>query len=253
VTGEPEQETERPVGSRLPETALDWSQLADDTVFIIGAGHFGSRAARIIRGRSEAPVFVVDPEEQALSAVKDIRVEAISADGIEFLVAHLPEMKAANTIVPALPLHLAYEWLIRFLPANMNIQKLTVPETTPPLPHAAPASEGSTLVSYADFRCPDDCPEPVYCTVTGEKREKPLFALLRDQAIPPFQIHIVRSHQLAPGLGGYKVDDLKEIAEEVLKRKKRMWILGTACKCHGILTAFKLNDLTQRTQGHREY
>jgi hypothetical protein len=224
---------------------IDLSQIDEDAVFIIGAGHFGARAARIIRQRSHAPVFVVDPDEKGLSSLGDLRVEKIHGDGIQFLLDKFHCMKDANTIVPALPVHLAYEWLIRFLPGDMKTRKVPVPETSPPLPHACPASEGSTLVSYADFLCPDDCPEPVCCTITGEKREQPLYALLRSLRLPPFQVHIVRSHQLAPGLGGYKVGDLRETAEMVLKDGARMWILGTACKCHGILTAFELNNLTQ--------
>jgi len=38
-----------------------------------------------------------------------------------------------------------------------------------------------------------------------------------------------------------KVEDLKNAAEKVSTNKTRMWILGTACKCHGILTAFEVN------------
>ncbi len=224
---------------------IDLDQIDEDAVFIIGAGHFGARAARIIRQRSDVPVFVVDPDEKGLSSLGDLRVKRIQGDGIQFLLDNFHYLKDANTIVPALPVHLAYEWLIRHLPEDMKTRKVPVPETNPPLPHAYPAGEGSTLVSYADFLCPDDCPEPVYCTVTGEKREHPLYALLRNLQLPPFQVHIIRSHQLAPGLGGYKAGDLRETAERVMKKGVRMWILGTSCKCHGILTAFELNNLTQ--------
>jgi hypothetical protein len=224
---------------------IDLSQIDEDAVFIIGAGHFGARAARIIRQRSNAPVVVVDPNEKGLSSLGDLRVEKIQDDGIRFLLDNFHYLTDANTIVPALPIHLAYEWLIQYLPKGMKAKKVPVPETNPPLPHACPASEGSTLVSYADFLCPDDCPEPVYCTVTGEKRDQPLYALLRNLHLPLSRVHIVRSHQLAPGLGGYKAGDLRETAEKVMTEGATMWILGTSCKCHGILTAFELNILTQ--------
>ena len=228
---------------------IDLSQIDEDAVFIIGAGHFGARAARIIRQRSSAPVMVVDPNENGLSSLGDLRVEKIQGDGIQFLIDNFHYLTDATTIVPALPIHLAYEWLIRSLPGGMTAKKVPVPETNPPLPHAYPASEGSTLVSYADFLCPDDCPEPAYCTVTGEKRDQPLYALLRNLRLPPFRVHIVRSHQLAPGLGGYKAGDLRETAERVMTEGATTWILGTSCKCHGILTAFELSILTQ---GHKE-
>jgi len=219
----------------------DLSRITEDTVFIIGAGHFGARAARIVCQQSNSPVFVVDPDEIGLANLKDLRVKKILGDGIQFLIKNFHYLKQVNTIVPALPIHLAYEWLKGFLPGDMKIKKLHVPETNPPLPHAWPASDGSTLVSYADFLCPDDCPEPVHCTITGEKREQPLYALLRNLHLPPFNLHIIRSHQLAPGLGGYKVEDLEETAKIVLGNKPGRWILGTACKCHGILTAFEIS------------
>jgi len=219
----------------------DLSGITEDAVFIIGAGHFGARAARIICQWSDSPLFVVDPDEKSLSDLNDLRIEKVLGDGIQFLIDNFHYLKQTNTIVPALPVHLAYEWLKGFLPGDMKIKKLPVPETEPPLPNAWPASEGSMLVSYADFLCPDDCPEPVNCTVTGEKREQPLYSLLRNLNLHPFDIHIIQSRQLAPGLGGYKVEDLKIMAEKVSTNKTRMWILGTACKCHGILTAFEVN------------
>lgn len=229
----------------------DLDQIDEDAVFIIGAGHFGARAARIISQRSDAPVFVVDLKEKGLSDLKDFRVERIQGDGIQFLLDNFHRMNDGTTIVPALPLHLAYEWLVQFLSGGLEARKLPVPETSPPLPHACPASEGSTLVSYADFLCPDDCPEPAHCTVTGKRREQPMYALLRNLELPPFRVHVIRSHQLAPGLGGYRAEALKETAEMVLNHGAGMWILGTACKCHGILTAFELNELTHRSRGHR--
>jgi len=225
----------------MAKTATDIAKFPEAAVFIIGAGHFGARAARIICHRSDSPVFVVDPVEECLNRLSDLRVEKVVGDGIQFLLSNFNRLKRANTIVPALPVHLAYEWLKGFLPGDMKIEKLTVPETKPPLPHAWPASDGSTLVSYADFLCPDDCPEPVHCTVTGEKREQPLYALLRNLHLPPFNVHIIRSHQLAPGLGGYKVGNLAGMAERILVNKTGRWILGTACKCHGILTAFEVD------------
>jgi len=193
--------------------------------------------------------LVVDPSEEALAGLGTLRVNRIRQEGIQFLLDNLERMKDANTLVPALPLHLAYEWLIRYLPKDMVAEKLPMPDTGNRLPNLFTASEGSTLVSYADFLCPDDCPEPGHCTVTGEKREHPLYALLRSLRIPQFQVHIIRSHQLAPGLGGYPVGDLREMAERVTGEGSRNWVIGTACKCHGILTAFTLTHLTQRHKG----
>ena len=233
--------------NRNPKSKMEsvLSRITEDTVFIIGAGHFGARAARIICRQSESPVVVVDPDEKSLSNLKDLRARKILGDGIQFLIRNFQYLKHVNTIVPALPVHLAYEWLTLFPEEGIRMRKIAVPQIKPRVPHSWPASDGSTLVSYADFLCPDDCPEPSSCTVTGERREQPLYALLSGLNLPPFNIHIIRSRQLAPGLGGYKVEDLKNAAEKVLENKNRMWILGTACKCHGILTAFEMNREVQ--------
>ena len=212
-----------------------------EAVFVIGAGHFGTRAARLIRQNSDAPIFVVDMDKNRLSDVAMLGVKWIECDGILFLFKNYHLMSPATTIVPAVPLHLAYEWLTRYFAGSCEVQKIGVPdEIKTRLPHTWSGSEGSLLVSYADFVCPDDCPEPVFCTVTGERRKQPLYDLLGHLDLPGFHVHVIRSHQLAPGLGGYTVADLTGAAGELKKTDMGKWLLGTACRCHGMLTAFKI-------------
>jgi hypothetical protein len=55
-----------------------------------------------------------------------------------------------------------------------------------------------------------------------------------------FKVYVIRSHQLAPGLGGYKVADLARMAEKLTSDDKGQWLLGTSCRCHGILTAMEI-------------
>ena len=209
-----------------------------EAVFILGAGHFGNRAARLTCQQKRRPIFVIDIDEDRLAQLEDLPVSKIRDDGIHFLVGNYQALKRNNTVVPAIPIHLLYEWLKGHFKGRIKFTKIAVPgEIIPFLPNAWPGSEGSLLVSYADFHCPDDCPEPEYCTVTGEKREMPLYRLIGQLKVPQYRIHVVRSHQLAPGLGGYKVADLINAAEVVEKNKEARWLFGTACKCHGILTA----------------
>ncbi|MBN2126224.1 MAG: hypothetical protein JW821_18130 [Deltaproteobacteria bacterium] len=117
-----------------------------------------------------------------------------------------------------------------------------MPETIRPhLPHTWKGGEGSLLVSYADFLCPDDCPEPAdFCTVTGLKRDVPLYRRLENLEVPEYHIHVVRSRQLAPGLGGYRVEDLARLLARVKDGGKRKWLVGTACRCHGTLSAMEI-------------
>jgi hypothetical protein len=210
-------------------------------VFIIGAGHFGSRAARLISKTSRSTVFLLDQDEDRLAQFIEPSVVKIRGDGIDFLVKNHPSLQPENRIVPAVPLHLAFEWLKRSLRGTRRIRKIRFPqEAGLALPHSWMGSEWSLLVSYADFLCPDDCPEPFYCTVTGQKREEPMHDLLKRLDLEGFGTHVIRSRQLAPGLGGYRFKELLELREKMMAEEPAGWILGTACRCHGVLTAFQL-------------
>jgi hypothetical protein len=215
-----------------------------DAILIIGAGHFGKRAASILRQKSDVPILIVDKDAQSLSEIEGDSVEKIQGDGINFIVKSFPFLTPSNTIIPAVPIHLAFEWLKRYLHEDFRIKQIEVPEEIKPfLPHTWPGNEGSLLISYADFRCPDDCPEPAnYCTVTGERRETPLYELLSKIALSNHRVHIIRSHQLASGLGGYKAKDLKNLVDKIREQGAGQWLIGTACKCHGTVTASKIYE-----------
>jgi len=213
-------------------------------VFIIGAGHFGQRAVDALGARQNAPLWVVEKDEEALRAIAGAPVERILDEGAPFLVNSFHLLHARNVIVPAVPIHLAVEWLHLCLKDKLSVLRLKVPESMKPLlPHTWEGSEGSLLVSYADFRCPDDCPEPAdHCTVTGKKRGTPLHALLEGMTPPEYRIHVLRSRQLAPGVGGYRVGDLQELLGRVKLGGEGKWLVATACKCHGVVSALEVKS-----------
>jgi hypothetical protein len=216
----------------LPETA----------VLVIGAGHFGERAIRMLKDIAFSPIFVVDKERKNLERIQASSVQKVLCNGVCFLKKNISLLHPSMTIVPAIPLHLAFEWLESTLKQGQTVHQVPVPgEIRSALPHTWNGSEGSLLVSYADFKCPDNCPEPEeYCTVTKKRRGLPLYDLLGKTAPNHFTTHIIRSRQLAPGLGGYKVGDLISLLERVRKEGKRKWLVGTACKCHGTVTALEI-------------
>jgi hypothetical protein len=212
-----------------------------DAVFIIGAGHFGGRAARLLADARKGPIFVVDVDAHRLSELHQAGLRHIADDGIGFLVRHYAQLHAESTIVPALPVHLAYEWVALYLAEAHVFKKVEVPDSIRPfLPHTWPAGDGSLLASFADFICPDDCAEPDCCTVTGEFRDPPLHDLLRGLPAEDFNVHVTRSRQLAPGLGGYRSADLGSVASSITRRVPGRWLLCTACRCHGVVTAFEI-------------
>ncbi|MBW1999295.1 MAG: hypothetical protein JRJ29_15215 [Deltaproteobacteria bacterium] len=148
----------------------------------------------------------------------------------------------STIIIPALPLHLAFEWLERDLAEKYTPERIEIPEAAKAsLPYAWQGKHMSLLASYADFLCPEDCPEPPeHCTVTGEKRAKTLYELLNGLEIPGYYIHVVKSRQMGPGVGGYRVMELKRLKDNILSAGRGKWIIATACKCHGVLSAMEL-------------
>jgi len=219
-----------------------------DAILIIGAGHFGSRASRILSSHSPAPIWIVDKDIDRLTNLRGPRIEKILCEGIDFLVTHFHRLAPSTTIVPAIPRHLAFEWLKRFLKNDFQVRQVAFPDGIEQhVPHTWRGQEGSQLISYADFRCPDDCPEPAdYCTVTGKRRGLPLYELLTRLDVSGHRVHILRSHQLAPGVGGYPVADLMRLMDQVTRKGQGTWLAGTACRCHGIVTAMQIHRTSPR-------
>jgi hypothetical protein len=213
--------------------------LPGNAVLIIGAGHFGKRALEVLGGKSDSFLLIIDKNRESLVSTESHPVRRVFCDGPKFLAENSRFLNPSNTIIPAIPANLVFEWLIRSLDADFVTTQVQVPEEITPLsPFTWPGPGGSLLISYADFRCPDDCPEPAdYCSATGQRRGTPLYELLRRLDIPGYGVHVIRSRQIAPGVGGYKVAQLNELLTKVKRQKGGTWLVGTACRCHGTVTA----------------
>jgi len=211
-----------------------------DVVIVLGAGRFGARAVRILSRQPGRTLWVVDRDEERLQTTEKVPVRPIHEDGIDFLVSWIDRLSPETMIVPAIPIHVAAEWLVRSAQSTHQARVVPVPEDVRPfLPHTWVTENGSLLVSYADFLCPDDCPEPEDgCTVTGEIRT-PLYQVMADLKVPGFSVHVIQSRQLAPGLGGYAAADLLRLRKEVLGSPKAKRLIGTACRCHGTMTGME--------------
>jgi hypothetical protein len=188
----------------------------------------------------KAPIWLIDKDKEAFSRTDGLPISRIQTDAFEFLSLTFSSLHPENTLIPSVPVHLAFEWLRKH--CGKGVEREDVPEgLSPLLPNTWRASDGSLLLSYADFVCPEDCPEPSdHCTVTGEKRGAPLYDLLRKIDVPNYRVHIIRSRQLAPGVGGYRVAGLSALMDDLGRDPGGKWLVGTACRCHGIITAFSL-------------
>jgi hypothetical protein len=231
------------------ENFMSQAAFTGNEVLIIGAGHFGKRAADVLSPRLGTPLWVVEKDEEALRVMGGLPIARILHEAVPFLAGSFHLLHPKNVIVPAVPIHLAFEWLRRSMKGNFSVFRIEVPESIKPLlPHTWVGGEGSLLVSYADFQCPDDCPEPAdHCTVTGQRRGIPLHALLSDIDLPGYRVHVLRSRQLAPGVGGYTVGDLQELLGRVESGGEGKWLVATACKCHGVVSAMEMTIQKSRT------
>jgi len=211
---------------------------------ILGAGKFGrlalKRLARLDRG---AQFLVVDRDPQALTAIRAMAMESlqvVEADVITFLAANLRDPAPWDWLIPMVPVHVAYAWLRQGPPEGDTRQTLEVPEI-PEIPGlmVQRGGQGELYLSCGHL-CPDDCPEPdTVCPVSGESRRVALYDRLAALEIPGFQILVVPTRSLAPGVGGYPPESLRHLAEQLLAMEGKV-LIATACRCHGVIHGLEI-------------
>jgi hypothetical protein len=210
---------------------------------VLGAGKFGRLALERLGGEDgQAEFLVVDRNPEALSQARGLtpaRVEAVEAEAGLFLATHLQEGAPWDWIIPAVPIHVAVSWLRLGPLKDADWEAGEVPPAVAALtPVAHRGREGELYLSRALHLCPDDCPEPEVCPVTGEPREVPLFEELAALKIPGYQIAVIASRQLAPGVGGFSPERLPALARDVAGLEGKI-LVATACRCHGVAHGFQ--------------
>ncbi len=207
-----------------------------ETFWIIGGGQFGRRAVELLKKDAPAgKIIVVD--KIPIRNLPD-GIEMICADGITWLTEHFTPDAAVDKIIPALPVHLAADWLKTQLinkhtivhPAEITDAQLCH------FPHPMRINPSRIVMSHADFICPPNCSEPGdLCTYTGKKRPTSLYRLLETMVIGNFVPLIVRSRQFHSGVGGFFPEDLWHLLERARLLPGTPLLIGTACKCHGVV------------------
>ncbi len=208
-----------------------------EKIWIIGTGHFGHHALRkLSENHNDRQFTLVDPVRANLEQVRGPNRVPEQADGADFLHQHLHAGNGPDWIIPALPIHLAAEWCLLRLGAGRLCRTGLPPETDQLLPNPMRGNNGDIYVSHATFRCPEDCAEPRnICTVTRELRKQNMFEILGDIQLQAFQSLVIRSHQLGPGIGGYRPVQLFDLLAQVENARTDM-LISTACRCHGVIT-----------------
>ena len=218
---------------------------------IIGCGRFGSRAAeKLLQKDPRSKIIVVDRSKKALRKVSQLPVESEVCDGILYLERFLSKGRKTDYIIPSVPFHLAFEFILS-QSKPWSGKRIKVP-SLPRLPNPMIGKTGDLYTSLADFLCPEDCPEPAqYCTITKQRRLKPLYRILEDMK-DNLELNVIRSEQLMPGVGGYSPEALLDLLENIKKRMepRRTILISTSCRCHGVISAlsFALNKKSRTTQ-----
>jgi hypothetical protein len=214
------------------------------TFWIIGGGRFGLQAAKSLRHKNSASVITVVEKQSAICRrIKQLDFETVCMDGIRFLTTNLAHQDFPDWIVPAIPLHVAYEWIKSKLAPIYFLESLPIPDPLKfRLPNMIEGNMKQVYVSNAEFICPDKCPEPEdICIHTGKPRPRQMHAYLESIQHAGYKSLVVRSRQLLPGVGGYAPRDLFEALEEIMTLHTSV-LLSTACRCHGVINAFRISN-----------
>jgi hypothetical protein len=212
-----------------------------ESIWILGAGKFGRMAVeRLIQAHPESNITLVDQDLAVLQGLTGRAVTSVHADGIQFLAKNLTDSGQPQWIVAAIPIHVAFEWIRIKLSPMLTINRIQIPvPVIARLPNALQSEQGTVYTSNAAFICPDDCPEPPkICIHTGRPRPCNLHEELEALPSEEFESIVVRSHQLLPGVGGCQPSDLFRALNQVKTAAKPI-LLSTACRCHGVMDAFR--------------
>ncbi|MBI5582491.1 MAG: hypothetical protein HY892_01575 [Deltaproteobacteria bacterium] len=206
-------------------------------IFVVGFGKFGQLAIPKIQKRwPRARIWIIDRDPLNLARGREFPGIKVLEDGEKFLWEFQDRLQPGDWIIPAVPLHLAGDWLRRVLGREYSVRKIKPP---PALGAGLPFSlylKNDLFVSLADFECPENCPSPRgFCFRTREKRPHRLGEILAQCNSAKGPLHIIQSHQLAPGLGGYRFEDLRKLNQMTRLTAPPVY-LATACPCHGVIT-----------------
>lgn len=204
-----------------------------ERVLVLGAGKFGQRAIRAFAVRA-SQLVVVDYNPYALVFPDSDRIVPVCAEGISYLAGN--DFQDFDWIIPALPLHVAFSWMLARL-KGIGIRTVAVPPGIE-IPGCFYSESGTVYATLSTHICPEDCPEPEgFCYLTGEERRLPLHRQLSELEIEGFKTYLLRSSQLAPGIGGFTPLQLENLLAAVAGSRLPGLVISS-CACHAVINAF---------------
>ncbi len=205
---------------------------------VLGAGRFGRLAAKKLKRRF--PDAILSITEQDAAKADEVAAGLGIVAQVEESVQSISHVTPADDLwlIPAVPVHIGFEWVLNELGRFAQVSRLPVPSVVDlKVPNPIHASSGTLYASFATFMCPDYCSEPdEICTHTGKGRSGELHEVFRKILVPGFDVAVLRSWQLAPGVGGYPGRSLNALLA-LVGSKPGAYLVATSCRCHGVMDA----------------
>jgi hypothetical protein len=214
---------------------------------VFGGGKYGIEAVEYLKSKKK-PFVVVDVDSSChvrkkydlpkvrLSQLEEIdHGEGYFIEGGVYEALKIYEKLKPELVFPTAPIHLSASLVQekhRYRVWNEGVDFLL--SGLPPRVIVS-SGRGSVVVTYnRDEECQPYCSAPDVCPVTGIKKPTPMYRLLEFAVRDGF---VVRSHQLKPGIGALKGEEI-DLLMKWAEGKDRL-LVGTACRCHGVVTALK--------------
>jgi hypothetical protein len=207
---------------------------------VLGAGRFGRLAAeRLSRRFPDALLSITDRDAARVDEITN----GLGIPGeVEECIQSISRIEQPDDLwlIPAVPVHVGFEWAINELNRVAEVRRLPVPgEVDSKLPNPIRVPSGTLYASFATFLCPDYCSEPEeICTHTGKQRPGHLYEVFGGVLASGFDVAVLRSWQLAPGVGGYPGRSLRELLARIASKPGR-YLVATSCRCHGVMDALE--------------
>ena len=211
-------------------------------IWILGAGKFGSLAAEKTRNKfPDAAITITDRDAEKVERLcRGLGIMGEVNDSIRSVTRQ--PLDDHVWVVTTVPVHVGFEWVLHELSKEKDeVTRLPVPAAAAPqVPNPIRSPVGTTIyASFETFICPDFCTEPEEaCTKSGKARIRNLFEVFTEIVIPEFTPVVLRSWQLAGGVGGYPARSMKDLLGAVAQRPGK-YLIGTSCRCHGVLDALE--------------
>jgi hypothetical protein len=238
-------------------------------VFIAGGGKYGSGALKWFLKKRGCKVVVCDEDEscQASNLVEAVvRLEEprefakikkstlLVGNVVDALARFFSREIVPEIIIPCVPLHLAAKvltvYLVRkglkvkpcFESLRLAFQKAQLVGVEYRLNQDYALAVASKMPF--DMQCVSGCNQPQVCPVTKKKLLKPMYDLTAETLSYGNVdcVKVLRSHLLAPNIGGFHGEELKQTLDLCIKNEPCTIGLATSCSCHAVMNIVRIGD-----------